>query len=152
MKNTELRCQPVNIKKDTDSNIVYCGRGPGGKIPDKVKAKGWLGNPVPVSFSGTPAPCPVCSETHTTRGATLPCYKRYLFYKMNASEEFTLAIRELQGRKLGCFCKPDDCHTDVLSDAINWLQVDSNLSTLKWSTDKNLSKKINKPHNSPKFK
>ena len=36
-------------------------------------------------------------------------------------------IMELDGKILGCFCKPDPCHGDILIKIINRIKQDKNL-------------------------
>ncbi len=50
-------------------------------------------------------------------------YKEYLLNK----PELLADIHELQGKTLGCFCKPKDCHGDVLVELVN--QLNPNMET-----------------------
>jgi hypothetical protein len=36
--------------------------------------------------------------------------------------EFKRRIHELKGKTLGCFCKPEACHGDVIAEYLNNLQ------------------------------
>ncbi len=45
-----------------------------------------------------------------TREEVIVQYEAYLFL----NEELTKQLHELEGKTLGCFCKPLDCHGDVL--------------------------------------
>lgn len=103
--------QPVNIKRD-DCDL-YCGRNDDGDVPDEPGEPGWLGNPIARGRT-----CPVCSDTHTEAGSTLECYEDYLrrrlAYDGGFRKQFYRKIAE--DTRLGCFCKPDPCHTDVIAE------------------------------------
>ena len=91
----------VNLRKE--KYTVYIGRAGRG-------LDGFFGNPVKLN-----AVCIICNERHETRGATLPCYERYLRTKLLNSTAFRARFRELQENDvLGCFCKPDACHGDIM--------------------------------------
>lgn len=47
-----------------------------------------------------------------TREYVILKYKLWL----NTQPDLILSIRELQGQRLGCFCKPEACHGDVLAE------------------------------------
>lgn len=110
MKANRLKTINCNISQEPDYD-VYCGRGQG-ELNDplvcKIGEKGWLGNPV---VKGKV--CPVCSLTHAKNGDTLPCYESYLTSRLK-DPLFLKEFRLLKGKKLGCFCKPAPCHTDVM--------------------------------------
>ena len=41
-------------------------------------------------------------------------------------EDFCRQLLELDGKVLGCFCKPQACHGDILIAAINYLKGQNN--------------------------
>jgi hypothetical protein len=105
----------VNIYKDPYD--VYIGRA--GK-----QQSGLFGNPVAVSKQ-----CPVCKQVHTSGAETLPCYKKYLWHRLENEEAFKKSILDLQGKTLGCFCAPKGgitatdphiCHGQVILSYLNW--------------------------------
>lgn len=110
--------------KTTNCNIykekcdIYCGRGKGNKnnplncLPGE---EGWLGNPVIINTI-----CPICQEKHVDGGSTLPCFELYLSQRIKDSA-FCSELKKLKGKKLGCFCKPKPCHTDILIKIIDSL-------------------------------
>lgn len=51
----------------------------------------------------------------TTREDAISKYEDYL----RGNEELLGSIDELVGKRLGCFCKPQDCHGDILSKVAN---------------------------------
>ena len=95
----------VNLYKDKYD--VYIGRR--GKGHD-----GYFGNPIRIG--GT---CPVCSAIHGTGGSTIDCYRVYFRRRMQSDDMFREAINSLQGKRLGCFCKPHPCHGDVIKEYLD---------------------------------
>lgn len=101
-----------NIKHDKEFD-VYCGRGRGSLwnplscIPGKDK--GWLGNPIVVNVV-----CPVCGCIHESKGSTLVCYEIYLKERLNKDLLFREEFYKLKGKKLGCYCVPNPCHTSII--------------------------------------
>lgn len=96
-----------NIK--VEKADVYCGRGNLGEVPWSVGERGWLGNPSIINCK-----CFVCGEVHKDGGSTLPCYEQYLKNRLEVDVQFKDAFYKLKDKKLGCFCKPKPCHTDVM--------------------------------------
>ena len=91
----------VNLRKE--KHTVYIGRAGHG-------LDGVFGNPVKINST-----CLVCDRKHKTGGATLPCYEQYLRTKLQNSTAFRMRFMELQEDDiLGCFCKPNACHGDVM--------------------------------------
>lgn len=91
----------VNLRGN--NYTVYIGRAGHGQ-------DGFFGNPVKLN-----EPCLVCERRHTTRGSTLLCYEQYLRTKLQTSTAFRVRFMELsKDDVLGCFCKPDECHGDVM--------------------------------------
>lgn len=78
------RTSLVNIKYDKDYD-VYIGRG-----------SKW-GNPFIIGKNGT-------------REEVIILYEKWLL----KNELLILDLKELRGKKLGCFCYPSPCHGDVL--------------------------------------
>lgn len=102
-----MKCQSVNLYREQYD--VYIGRAGKGK-------DGYFGNPVVLNQK-----CPVCDEVHTTRGDTLPCFKIYFLDRFHSDEDFSERVKQLNGKKLGCFCKPQPCHGDVIAELVNGL-------------------------------
>jgi Domain of unknown function (DUF4326) len=97
----------VNIRKDTYD--VYIGRA--GKGQD-----GYFGNPHVVGY------CPICRKNHK-RGEVIPLFREYFNKRIAEDVEFRERVLELDGKKLGCFCKQVGkdipCHGDVY---VEWLE------------------------------
>lgn len=75
---------------------VYIGRA--GKGQD-----GYFGNPFPLKPGG----------------ATIERYKEYFGNKIDNDPIFKARILELKGKTLGCFCKPNSCHGDIIAEYLN---------------------------------
>ncbi len=54
------------------------------------------------------------------RDMVIAKFKQYFWRKVNDDPEFRGAVRALEGRRLGCFCKPESCHGDIIAD---WLEA-----------------------------
>ena len=94
---------------------VYCGRGKGGNIPSEIGIYGWLGNPIKLNTN-----CNICGKIHEKGGDTLNCYEIYLRKKIKESIEWKeMFIKSCLNKKLGCFCKPRPCHTDIMIKVLN---------------------------------
>lgn len=108
----------VNIKVFKGQS-VYCGRGRGDKInPNNcaIGERGWLGNPVVIGRE-----CPECGSFHNDGGSTLKCYEQYLIRRLK-EPSFKEEFMKLEGKVLGCFCKPSPCHTDVIIRVLQQLK------------------------------
>jgi hypothetical protein len=90
----------VNIYKDKYD--VYIGRA--GKGQD-----GYFGNPFKIGPGAS-------------RGSTLNRFRSYFFERLKKDSEFKVRIHALKGKVLGCFCKPHDCHGDVIAHYLNNLE------------------------------
>ncbi len=91
----------VNIYK-TDKYNVYIGRAGWGH-------SGYYGNPIVINKT-----CPLCKLKHN-RTETLKCYDIYLRLKLTSDSTFREKVKGLNGLILGCFCAPQACHGDVLT-------------------------------------
>ena len=98
MSNTETRV--VNIHKD--SYDQYIGRA--GKGQD-----GYFGNPYRLN-------------SDETRGSTIKKYRQYFYDRLRNDPEFKRKVNELRGKILGCFCKPNQCHGDIIVEYLNTLE------------------------------
>lgn len=90
----------VNIRKEAYD--VYIGRAGHGM-------DGYFGNP----FRLGPG---------MTRGYTLDSYRKYFYRRLSTDEEFRKRIGELQGKTLGCFCKPNPCHGDIIKEYLDRME------------------------------
>ena len=74
--------------------------------------KGWLGNPHPIGW------CDICRDYHT-RSECIMKFKNDFYKKINSDEEFRKAVFALRGKRLGCYCKPEECHGDIIKEWID---------------------------------
>jgi hypothetical protein len=107
---------PVNIK-NSDCDL-YCGRSPNGGVAN-IGDRGWLGNPIKKGQR-----CPICGDTHYGNGSTLGCYEDYLRNRLDTDDAFREAFLSKidEDTRLGCFCKPKPCHTDVIANVWREMQ------------------------------
>ena len=113
----------VVSKKNYEGEGVYIGRGAGGVVTEG--GYGMYGNPVAIGKQ-----CPVCGKMHRDGGSTLPCYRKYLWARMQEKGELYWGMKRLaEAHKAGqkvvliCWCKPKPCHGDVLKGAIEWMAI-----------------------------
>jgi|10_taG_2_1085330.scaffolds.fasta_scaffold263284_2 hypothetical protein len=97
----------VHIKDEHD---VYGGRPRGGVDPRDVKPgqHGWLGNPF---GSGT-------------REENIQSFREWFWLELHRNPEYLKHVRELQGKRVACFCSPKACHLDQVK---RWLDAGSPL-------------------------
>jgi hypothetical protein len=88
-------CKVVNKYKEPYD--VYIGRG-----------SVW-GNPFPINES-----------VGDTREVVIEKYRTHLFNLVKTGKITLDQLRELDGKTLGCFCKPKPCHGDIIVSAVKW--------------------------------
>ena len=103
----------INIKKDNlkkygyrdlqhwleDPNHVYIGRNMSFYVPGAIQSK-WA-NPFSAKKYG--------------REKCIKMYRKYLM----ENTELMASLKELRGKTLGCWCKPEACHGDILVNILN---------------------------------
>lgn len=94
-------CKVVNKYKEPYD--VYIGRG-----------SVW-GNPYSHIPSGTKAQFVVASVDDA-----IEAYKKHLWKQIKDGSITIEQLLELDGKVLGCFCKPKPCHGDVIVKAVEW--------------------------------
>lgn len=70
---------------------VYIGRAGHG-------LDGYFGNP----FRGS-------------RTDSIAAFRQYFIDRLKTDAEFNRRVRQLKGKRLGCFCKPKKCHGDIIA-------------------------------------
>ena len=86
-------CTVVNkYKEDYD---IYIGRG-----------SPW-GNPYKIGEDGT-------------REEVIEKYRLYLWEQIKSGKITKEQLITLQSKRLGCFCKPQACHGDIIVKAVEW--------------------------------
>lgn len=56
-----------------------------------------------------------------TRDEAVASYKEYLWHQMREGFITRDMLRSLSGKRLGCFCKPQSCHGDMIVKAVEWV-------------------------------
>jgi len=97
MQEDKTYCEVVNLRHDEFD--VYIGRGGYGR-------KGYFGNPFIVGRDGD-------------REEVLKKYKMYFYFMVRTDHEFKKRLLKLKGKRLGCFCKPEACHGDIIAKWVN---------------------------------
>lgn len=93
-------CRVVNKYKDEYD--VYIGRG-----------STW-GNP----YSHLPETKALYKVE--TRDEAVAEYKNHLWKQIRSGIITIQMLKDLYGKRLGCFCKPQSCHGDVIAKAVEW--------------------------------
>lgn len=94
MADNRKHTRVVNIRKEAYD--VYIGRA--GKGQD-----GYFGNPFRL-------------KQDMDRGGTLAGFREYFYRRLVNDAEYRRRVHELQGKTLGCFCKPHPCHGDIIKE------------------------------------
>lgn len=92
-------CRVVNKFKEPYD--VYIGRG-----------SPW-GNPFPIN-----------DAIGDTREVVIEKFRNHLFNSLKLGDVTVHDLLELDGKTLGCFCKPKACHGDVIVAAVEWAKRD----------------------------
>lgn len=90
----------VNLRKEPYD--VYIGRAGKGET-------GYFGNPFHLKNWGD----------ENERKLVLEKYRKYFLDRVQKDKEFREEVLKLKGKRLGCFCKPKQCHGDVMAEWID---------------------------------
>lgn len=66
-------------------------------------------------------PAKIKRQKNINKQQMLELYKDYLIDRSNKDEEFKKELLNLKDKNLGCWCKPDICHGDILLEVIELL-------------------------------
>jgi hypothetical protein len=55
-----------------------------------------------------------------TREQAIEKFKDYFYRKILIEPEFRKEVEKLRGFSLGCYCKPEACHGDVIAQYLDW--------------------------------
>lgn len=94
---TKKETRIVNIKNEPCE--VYIGRKGKGK-------NGYFGNPFYM-------------RTEEERTHVIEKFRFYFYNRLKTDAEFRQRIHALKGKTLGCFCKPNPCHGDVIKEYLD---------------------------------
>ena len=101
----------------TDDHEIYIGRRANPRVHMLTAGvrpgqEGWLGNPHPIGM------CELCEREHT-RAECIESFRADFHARLDHDPEFRKTVLELAGKRLGCYCKPLDCHGDVIREFID---------------------------------
>ena len=54
-----------------------------------------------------------------TREGSIEAYQAWFLDKIDEDPEFRESVKELEGKTLGCWCKPKACHGDVIVEFLD---------------------------------
>src|SRR3989304_2942302 len=77
----------------------------------------WKGEYVYIG-RGSPYGNPFVIGKDGTREEVIEKYRVYLSKKLE-NPEFLMMVLRLRGKTLGCFCKPKECHGDVIKEFLD---------------------------------
>lgn len=97
MRYNRTETKVVNLRNERYD--VYIGRAGRGE-------DGYFGNPIRL-------------QSEAQRGSTLERYKEYFYNRLKTDPQFRERIHGLQGKTLGCFCKPNPCHGDIIKEYLD---------------------------------
>lgn len=95
-ENEQVRTTVVNLHRNEYEQ--YIGRK--GKGED-----GYYGNPFDMR--------------NFNREECLERYAEWFYHRIKTDYNFKVKILKLHGKVLGCFCKPNDCHGDIIAEYVN---------------------------------
>lgn len=98
-------------------NYYHCGK----KIPEGAV---YIGRAMPhMGLEGSPLANPFKvpnGSDDATREEVLAKYRQHLVETVKAGKVSLQYLASLDGCDLVCFCKPKQCHGDVIEEAIQW--------------------------------
>jgi len=65
-------------------------------------------------------PFPMQNKSKEERMRVIAEYRKHLDMQIKTGEITKEMLLELDGKRLGCFCKPQPCHGDVIASAVRW--------------------------------
>ena len=96
-------------QRNTDEYDVDIGRANGGQSHlnnTPVGDCGWLGNPYKLT------------DGHS-REKSIKMYRKDFYNHIREDKDFREAVERLKGLTLACWCRPRDCHGDVIVDYLD---------------------------------
>ena len=93
------------VNKYKDSYDIYIGRG------------SIFGNPFTLQLH--------------TRAESIALYKTYFYKELKENTAFADAVHKLRGCTLGCFCKPKQCHGDVIVEYLELKELENDIEVQK---------------------
>lgn len=53
------------------------------------------------------------------RATNIAKFREYFLERIQQDRDFKSKVLSLKGKRLGCFCKPKDCHGDIIAEYLN---------------------------------
>ena len=103
----------VHVKKEKYD--VYIGRSPQGRVTYIKGSTGYFGNP----FKIDERTMYKSRFIKITREVSIMLYIGWFKKRIKEDKEFKKAIDGLKGATLGCWCKPQDCHGDIIKEYLD---------------------------------
>jgi hypothetical protein len=72
-------------------------------------------------FAGSPLGNPFHEGYDGTREEVIEMFRNHFREKMYADDDFRDLVLSLKDKTLGCWCKPQSCHCDVIAEYLNKL-------------------------------
>ena len=113
-----MKTTVVNIRRQECD--VYIGRATASAVKGH---DGYFGNPFAIGRDGG-------------REKVIELYREYFLNRLEIDPEFARRIKELRGKRLGCFCKPEACHGDVIAEYLERTMKVIVCGSRDWSSDK----------------
>ena len=60
------------------------------------------------------------NKSDVERKRVIAAYRLHLWKQIKSGEISIDELKSLDGKRLGCFCKPKACHGDVIVSAVQW--------------------------------
>lgn len=98
-------------------NYYHCGK----KIPEGAV---YIGRAMPhMGLAGSPLANPIKvpnGSDDATRDEVLVKYREHLAQLVKSGKVSVQDLAKLDGHDLVCFCKPRQCHGDIIEEAVQW--------------------------------
>jgi hypothetical protein len=65
-------------------------------------------------------PFPIDEASGNTREVVIEKYRAHLWQQILSGKITIEQLLNLEGKTLGCFCKPKACHGDAINSAVAW--------------------------------
>ena len=53
------------------------------------------------------------------RTKVVDLFSKYFYNRLKTDPKFKLRVLSLKGKRLGCYCKPEQCHGDIIAEYVN---------------------------------
>ena len=110
----------VNVRRSKYD--VYMGRAGHGH-------DGYFGNPFSIGIDGD-------------RDKVIALYREYFYKRLRIDPEFAARIEELRDTRLGCYCKPKDCHCDIIVEYLENTMKVIVCGSRKWTSQDTIYKRL----------